>query len=67
MIENTVEYEQAKGALRGMEGWLARRLAVHPIGSKGFTKAGICKMIARPHKEMSVFEGGEEAKQPELK
>jgi hypothetical protein len=37
---------------------------MHPIGPKGFTKAGIRKMIARLHEEMAVYEGSEEAKQP---
>ncbi len=31
----------------------------HPIGSKGFTKAGIRKMIARLHEELAVYEGNE--------
>ena len=37
----------------------------HAGGSKGFTKAGIRKMIARLHEEPAVYEGSEEAKQPE--
>jgi len=35
----------------------------HAIGSKGFTKAGIRKMIARLHEELAVYEGSEEARQ----
>jgi len=34
----------------------------HPIGEKGFTKAGIRKLIARLNEELAVFEGGEEAR-----
>lgn len=37
----------------------------YPIGSKGFTKAGIRKMIARLHEELAVYEGSEEARQPD--
>lgn len=34
-------------------------IATNPVGSKGFTKAGIRKMIARLHGELAVYEGGE--------
>ena len=34
----------------------------HPIGEKGFTKAGIRKLIARLHEELAVYEGSEEAR-----
>jgi len=67
MIANPVEYEKAQEELRGLEERLARLQQTHPIGSKGFTKAGIHKMIARLHEEMAVFEGSEEARQPESK
>ena len=67
MIANNLEYEKAQGELRGLEARLARLQQTHPIGSKGFTKAGIRKMIARLHEEMAVYEGSEEAKQPEIK
>jgi len=36
----------------------------NPIGSKGFTKAGIRKMIARLHEELAIYEGGEAADEP---
>ena len=39
--------------------YLARR-----TGAKGFTKAGVRKMIARLHEELAVYEGSEEARQP---
>jgi hypothetical protein len=67
MIANTTEYEKALEELRGLEARLARLQQGHPIGSKGFTKAGIRKMIARLHEEMGAYEGSEEAKQPESK
>ncbi len=41
---------------------LERLKKSHPIGSKGFTKAGIHKMIARLHEELAVYEGSEEAR-----
>jgi hypothetical protein len=45
-----------------------RRIAQpHPAGDKGFTKAGIRKMIARLHEELAVYEGSEEARTPESK
>jgi hypothetical protein len=37
------------------------------MGSKGFTKAGIRKMIARLHEEMAIFEGSQEARQSDSK
>lgn len=64
MIANAVEYQKAQEELRSLEERLAQLQRMHPIGSKGFTKAGIRKMIARLHEEMAVFEGSEEAKRP---
>jgi hypothetical protein len=34
----------------------------HPIGEKGFTKAGVRKMIAKINEELAAFEGREEAR-----
>lgn len=67
MIVNTTEYEKAQDELRDLERRLERLQQTHPMGSKGFTKAGIRKMIARLHEEMAVYEGGEEARRPESK
>ena len=67
MIANTTEYEKAQQELRSLEDRLARLQQSHPLGSKGFTKAGIRKMIARLHEEMGVYEGSEEARQPDSK
>jgi len=36
----------------------------NPIGSKGFTKAGIRKMIARLHEELAIYEGSGAANEP---
>ena len=65
MITNAVEYEKAEQELRDLERRLEGIQSSHPIGSKGFTKAGIRKMIARIHEELALFEGSEEAREPE--
>ena len=64
MISNVTEYEKAQEEIRSLEDRLKRLQQSHPIGSKGFTKAGIRKMIARLHEELALFEGGEEARRP---
>ena len=63
MISNTTEYEKAQEEMRILEERLERLQQTNPIGSKGFTKAGIRKMIARLHEELAVYEGSEEARQ----
>jgi hypothetical protein len=65
MISTTTEYEKAQEELRDLEARLARLQELNPFGSKGFTKAGIRKMIARLHEELAIFEGSEEARQSE--
>ena len=65
MITNAVEYEKAEQELRDLERRLEGLQRSHPIGSKGFTKAGIRKMIARIHEELALYEGSEEAREPE--
>nr|VFJ63331.1 MAG: hypothetical protein BECKFW1821B_GA0114236_10821 [Candidatus Kentron sp. FW] len=62
MIATATEYEKAREELRSLEERLNRLQQSNPIGSKGFTKAGIRKMIARLHGELGVFEGSEEAR-----
>lgn len=64
MVSNRVEYDKALDELRSLEERLKQLQKTHPIGSKGFTKAGIRKMIARLHEELAIFEGSEEARQP---
>lgn len=46
-----------------LEERLHRLQQSHPMGDKGFTKAGIRKMIARLHEELAVYEGSQEARQ----
>lgn len=64
MIASATEYEKAQEELRSLEERLAQLQQTHPAGAKGFTKAGIRKMIARLHEEIAVYEGSEEARQP---
>ena len=63
MISNPIEYESAQKELYLLEERLQRLQQSHPIGSKGFTKAGIRKMIARLHEELALYEGSEDARQ----
>ena len=62
MIANDTEYEKAQEEIRILEKRLEKLQEANPIGSKGFTKAGIRKMIARLHEELAVYEGSEEAR-----
>ena len=62
MIANAVEYEKAQVELRDLQLRLERLQRDHPLGEKGFTKAGIRKLIARLNEELAVFEGSEEAR-----
>lgn len=62
MISNKTEYEKAQEEISILEKRLNRLKKTHPIGSKGFTKAGIRKMIARLHEELAIYEGSEEAR-----
>ena len=62
MIVNATDYQKAQEELHALEARLDRLQQAHPVGSKGFTKAGIRKMIARLHEELAVYEGSEEAR-----
>ena len=63
MIFNLTEYEKAQEEMRILEERLKRLQQTNPIGSKGFTKAGIHKMIARLHEELAIYEGSEELRE----
>jgi hypothetical protein len=65
VITNSVEYEKAEQELRDLQQRLEQLQKSFPVGTKGFTKAGIRKMIARLHEELAVYEGSEEARQTE--
>lgn len=62
MIANTTEYEKAQAELRDLHTRLESLQREHPVGEKGFTKAGIRKLIAKINEELAVFEGSEEAR-----
>jgi hypothetical protein len=67
MITTVTEYEKAQAELRDLTDRLARLQQTNPAGSKGFTKAGVRKMIARLHEELAVYEGSEEIRSPVVK
>jgi hypothetical protein len=62
MITNAAQYHHAQEELRQLEERLHRIHQQHPLGVKGFTKAGIRKMIARLHEELAVYEGSQEVR-----
>jgi hypothetical protein len=62
VITTQAEYDKAQDELRDLQDRLARLQQEHPVGSKGFTKAGIRKLIARLNEELAVYEGSEEAR-----
>jgi hypothetical protein len=62
MISNPDQYDKAQSEIRILEERLHRLQQAHPIGYKGFTKAGLRKMIARLHEELALYEGSEEAR-----
>ncbi|MCI0333374.1 MAG: hypothetical protein L0228_09145 [Planctomycetes bacterium] len=63
MILTLNEYEKAQDELHSLEERLNHLQQTNPVGSKGFTKAGIRKMIACIQEELALFEGSEEARQ----
>ena len=63
MITNATEYNKAEEELSDLQERLRRLQETHPLGAKGFTKAGIRKMIARLHEELALYEGSEEARE----
>jgi hypothetical protein len=62
VITTTVEFEKAQCELQDLQARLAQLQRDHPIGEKGFTKAGIRKLTARLNEELAIFEGSEEAR-----
>jgi CHASE3 domain sensor protein len=67
MITSANEYQTAQKELHSLEKRLERLQKDHPSGAKGFTKAGIRKMIARLHEELALYEGSQEANEPASK
>ena len=60
MITTAKQYQKAQEELRQLEARLHRLQQSHPLGAKGFTKAGVRKMIARLHEELALYEGSQE-------
>lgn len=58
MITTTEEYQKAQDELHQLDERLTRLQLANPLGEKGFTKAGIRKMIARLHEDLAIYEGG---------
>lgn len=65
MIANAEQYDRVQEELHQLEDRLRRVQQSHPLGSKGFTKAGIRKLIARLHEELALYEGSQEVGQAE--
>jgi len=63
MIHTAEEYQAAQKELNQLEERLRRLQKSYSLGAKGFTKAGVRKMIARLHEELALYEGSEEAHQ----
>lgn len=62
MICTQTEYDRALDELRDLQDRLTKLQQEYPVGEKGFTKAGIRKLIARLNEELAVYEGSEEAR-----
>lgn len=62
MIASVTEYQKAQEEIGALEERLRSLQQTHPIGMKGFTKAGIRKMIARLHEELALYEASEDAR-----
>ena len=63
MITNAIEYEKAQEEIRILEDRLNQLVQNSSPGEKGFTKAGIRKVIANIHDELALYEG-EQATSP---
>lgn len=62
MIANATDYQKAEEEINLLQQRLQRLQESHTVGDKGFTKAGIRKMIARLHEELAVYKASEESR-----
>ena len=62
MISNAADYDKAHCDLRVLEQRIADLEREYPLGQKGFTKAGVRKMIARINEELAAYESQQEAR-----
>ncbi|MCL2641542.1 MAG: hypothetical protein FWD53_11900 [Phycisphaerales bacterium] len=60
MIANNAEYEMAQKEIRQLEERLNYLMQNHGSHEKGYTKAGIRRMLARIHEELAMYESGRE-------
>ena len=60
MITNDEQYQKGQEELKELEERLQNLQQTHPLGTKGFTKAGVRKLIARLHEELGVYDGRQE-------
>ena len=65
MISTASEYESVLQQLTELESRLSRLQSENEGGKKGYTKAGVRKMIARIHEELAVYEASSDAAQIE--
>ena len=65
MISTATEYEIALKQLSDLESRLARLQLENAVGEKGYTKAGVRKMIAKIHEELAVYEASSDSAQIE--
>jgi hypothetical protein len=63
MIANAEQYQKAQEELPLLGARLHRLQQSYRLGEKGFTKAGIRKMIARLHEELALYEGSQQIHQ----
>ena len=63
MINSITEYESALRQLKELELRLERLHNENVGGGKGYTKAGVRKMIARIHEELAIYEASSDAAQ----
>lgn len=66
MIASDAEYRKAQDEIRVLQDRLDRLQQLDSIRTKGLTKAGIRKLIARLHEELAVYEGSEETRHSDL-
>jgi len=64
MIETTLEYQKAQAESVILEARLKSLQALPDDQNKGFTKAGVHKLISRLHEELTVYEGGQQLRLP---
>jgi hypothetical protein len=62
VIQNDDEYRKAQEEIDDLMSRLRELQLSTTIGAKGFTKAGIRKLIARIHEELALYESQAEAK-----